>query len=38
MWLFEEPLFESRYISSQVLTSVSLVSRLREAGCVKLGI
>ncbi|XP_075968244.1 adhesion G-protein coupled receptor G6 [Anarhichas minor] len=37
MWLFEEPLFGSSYITSQVLTSVSLRSRLREAGCVKLG-
>ena len=37
MWLFEEPLFGSSYIASQVLTSASLRSRLREAGCVKLG-
>ena len=37
MWLFEEPLFGNNFISSQVLVSVSLRSRLREAGCVKLG-
>ena len=37
MWLFEEPLFGNHFISSQVLVSVSLRSRLREAGCVKLG-
>ena len=37
MWLFEEPLFGNNFITSQVLCSVSLRSRLREAGCVKLG-
>ena len=37
MWLFEEPLFGNNFITSQVLYSVSLRSRLREAGCVKLG-
>nr|XP_040053522.1 uncharacterized protein zgc:113625 isoform X1 [Gasterosteus aculeatus aculeatus] len=37
MWLFEEQLFGNSYIMSQVLTSVSIKSRLREAGCVKLG-
>uniref|UniRef100_A0A8C2X602 Reverse transcriptase domain-containing protein n=1 Tax=Cyclopterus lumpus TaxID=8103 RepID=A0A8C2X602_CYCLU len=30
MWLFEEPLFGSSYVSSQVLTSASLRSRLIE--------
>ena len=37
MCLFEEPLFGNNFITSQVLCSVSLRSRLREAGCVKLG-
>eukprot|EP00064_Thunnus_orientalis_P019302 superscaffoldBa00004767_g19418 len=37
MWLFEEPLFGNSFITSQVLSFVSLRSRLREAGCVKLG-
>ena len=37
MWLFEEPLFGNNFITSQVLCSFSLRSRLREAGCVKLG-
>lgn len=37
MWLFEEPLLGGKLITSQALTSVSLRTRLREAGCVKLG-
>jgi len=41
MWLFEEPLllyiFFYRLIKSQVLSSASLRSALREAGCAKLG-
>ncbi|KAI3374948.1 hypothetical protein L3Q82_021473 [Scortum barcoo] len=36
-WLFEEPLFGNNFIISQVLSSLSLKSRLREVGCVKLG-
>eukprot|EP00064_Thunnus_orientalis_P013666 superscaffoldBa00002262_g13706 len=36
MLLFEEPLFGNSFITSQVLSSVSLRSRLRQAGCVKL--
>ena len=36
MWLFES-LFGNNFITSQVLCSVSQRSRLREAGCVKLG-
>lgn len=37
MWLFEEPLISNAFITSQVLSSASMRSRLREAGCVKLG-
>ncbi len=37
MWVFEEPLVGNSFISSQVLSSVSLRSRLTEAGIVKLG-
>jgi len=37
MWLFEEPLFGTTTITSQVLSSASLRVRLREAGLVKLG-
>ena len=37
MWLFEEPLFGNNFITSQVLCSVSLRFRLREAGCLKMG-
>ena len=37
MWLFEEPLFGNSFVTSQVLSCVSMRSRLREAGCVKLG-
>lgn len=36
-WLFEEPLFRGGFIRSQVLSLVSLRSRLRDVGCVKLG-
>ena len=37
MWLFEEPLFFNSFIETQTLSSASLRSSLREAGCVKLG-
>lgn len=36
-WLFEEPLISNSFITSQVLSSVSLRSKLRETGCMKLG-
>ena len=37
MWLFEEPLFYNPFIETQTLSSASLRSSLREAGCVKVG-
>ncbi|TWW77693.1 Transposon TX1 uncharacterized 149 kDa protein ORF 2 [Takifugu flavidus] len=37
MWIFEEPLFGNSIITSRVLSSASLRSRLRDAGVVKLG-
>ncbi|TWW53858.1 Transposon TX1 uncharacterized 149 kDa protein ORF 2 [Takifugu flavidus] len=37
MWIFEEPLFGNSIITSRVLSSTSLRSRLRDAGVVKLG-
>lgn len=37
MWLLEEPLFFNAFVNAQTLSSVTLRSRLREAGCVKLG-
>lgn len=37
MWILEEPLFSNSLFTSQALSSVSLRSRLREGGCVKLG-
>ena len=36
-WLFEEPLFYNSFIEAPTLSSASLRSALREAGCVKLG-
>ncbi|TWW77612.1 Transposon TX1 uncharacterized 149 kDa protein ORF 2 [Takifugu flavidus] len=37
MWIFEEPLFGNSIITSRVLSSATLRSRLRDAGVVKLG-
>eukprot|EP00064_Thunnus_orientalis_P008015 superscaffoldBa00000926_g8037 len=36
LWLFEEPLFFNSFIQTQTLSSASLRSSLRHAGCVKL--
>ncbi|TWW81732.1 Transposon TX1 uncharacterized 82 kDa protein ORF 1 [Takifugu flavidus] len=37
MWIFEEPLFGNNIITSRVLSSTSLRSRLRDAGVMKPG-
>jgi len=37
MWLFEEPLFFNKYTKTQTLQSDSLRTKLKEAGCTKLG-
>ena len=37
MWLFEEPLFFNGLLETQSLSSASLRTFLREAGCTKLG-
>lgn len=37
MWAFEEPPFETSFFPSRLLSSGTLRSKMREAGCVKLG-
>ncbi|XP_060774396.1 uncharacterized protein LOC132884553 [Neoarius graeffei] len=37
LWLLEKPLFFNSLIRAEILSSASLRSSLREAGCVKLG-
>ncbi|KAF7646194.1 hypothetical protein LDENG_00191660 [Lucifuga dentata] len=37
LWLFEDPFFFSDFIKSNCVSSPSLRSHLREAGCIKLG-
>ncbi|MCI4376030.1 hypothetical protein PGIGA_G00183470 [Pangasianodon gigas] len=37
VWLLEEPLFNNPLLQSRMLSSASLCSRLRTAGCMKLG-
>uniref|UniRef100_A0A3P9LKP2 Reverse transcriptase domain-containing protein n=1 Tax=Oryzias latipes TaxID=8090 RepID=A0A3P9LKP2_ORYLA len=37
IWLFEEPIFGNDLFNSQILVSATMRSKLRDAGCVKLG-
>ncbi|KAJ8333234.1 hypothetical protein SKAU_G00421300 [Synaphobranchus kaupii] len=37
LWLLEEPLFYSSFIQARTLSSASIRTAMREAGCTKLG-